>query len=575
MEQTLENKWLIKTGFDKNKVAELANKLNIHAVLAKLLFQRGIDTFEKARTFFRPSKDLLHDPFLMKDMDEAVSRVIHAIDNNEKIMILGDYDVDGTTATSLCYKFLSRLHQNLEYYIPDRYEEGYGISYQSIDYASENEVKLIITLDCGIKAVDKVDYGNEKGIDFIICDHHNPDQDLPKAVAVLDPKREDCSYPDTSLSGCGVGFKLMQAIAIKLNISEQITNESLDLLAISIAADIVPVMGENRILSRLGLEQINKNPSFGVKAIMDSAGKSKEYTVADIVFKIAPRINSAGRMSSGKKAVEILTATSLKDAEKGVQEINTLNEQRKDTDKEITDHAFQLIENDIEFESRKTTVLYDANWHKGVIGIVASRMIERYYRPTIILTGKDGVLSGSARSVRNFDLYKALEASSEFLIQYGGHKYAAGMTMKEEDLPAFKKKFDEVVTEQIEEEHLNPSIEIDSELTFKDIDRSFFQILKQFAPFGPGNMNPIFLSKGVVVNDIRKLTDKRGNDHLKCTLFDPEVDDRMFDVIGFGLGHYCDELASGSVIDLVYHIEENVWNGRTSIQLVAKDLKIN
>ena len=572
----MENKWLYKTKSDEKTIRNLSEQLTIHPVLSDLLIQRGVTNFEEARTFFRPSLEMLHDPFLMKDMDKAVERVLSAIEKKERIMILGDYDVDGTTATALVYKFLFRMYQNIEYYIPDRYAEGYGISFDSIDYAEVNKISLIISLDCGIKAVDKVEYGNSKGIDFIICDHHNPGKKIPPAKAILDPKQKDCNYPDKSLSGCGVGFKLIQALAVRCDLPRESALESLDLLATSIAADIVPVTGENRILTRFGLEQINNNPSPGIKAMKEIAGNSsKEYTISDVVFKIAPRINSAGRMSSGKKAVEILTATSQKDAITGVQEINYFNETRKDTDRDITKQAIELVRMDADFHKRKTTVLFQPDWHKGVIGIVASRMIEKYYRPTIIFTGKEGILSGSARSVRNFDLYSALEASSEFLIQFGGHMYAAGMTIKEEHLEAFSNKFDEVVSESIREEHLHPCIEIDAELVLKDINKGFYQILKQFAPFGPGNMNPIFLSKGIVVTEFRKLIDKNENEHLKCRVVDPEEADTGFDVIGFGLGRLTADLAEGVMVDLVYHLDENTWNGKTGFQLVAKDLRLS
>lgn len=572
----MENKWLFKTKSDENKIHELSEQLTIHPVLSDLLIQRGVTNFEEARTFFRPSLEMLHDPFLMKDMDKAVERILSAIDKKERIMILGDYDVDGTTATALVFKFLFRLYDNIEYYIPDRYAEGYGISFDSIDFAAENNISLIISLDCGIKAVDKVEYGNLKGIDFIICDHHNPGEVLPPASAILDPKQKDCSYPDKSLSGCGVGFKLIQALGVKCDLPAESALESLDLLATSIAADIVPVTGENRILTRFGLGQINNNPSPGIKAMKEIAGNSsKEYTISDVVFKIAPRINSAGRMSSGKKAVEILTATNHKDAITGVQEINYFNETRKDTDRDITKQAVELVRMDPDFHKRKTTVLFQPDWHKGVIGIVASRMIEKYYRPTVIFTGKEGILSGSARSVRNFDLYSALEASSEYLLQFGGHMYAAGMTIREENLEAFSIKFDEVVSESIREEHLHPCIEIDAELELKDINKSFYQILKQFAPFGPGNMNPVFLSKSVVITEFRKLIDKNENEHLKCRVVDPDEAEVGFDVIGFGLGRLTADLAEGVMIDLVYHLDENTWNGKTGFQLVAKDLRLS
>lgn len=575
MEEITEKYWLFKTSSDPSLVREFSEKLNIHTVLADILIQRGITSFEEAKIFFRPSLDMLHDPWLMKDMDKAVSRIERAIKKKEKIMILGDYDVDGTTAAALSFGFMKQLTPDVEVYIPDRYGEGYGISIKAIDYAEENGISLIISLDCGIKANEKVDYASSKGIDFIISDHHNPGTNLPNAVAVLDPKRADCSYPYDSLSGCGVAFKLMTALADRFKKDKNKLFEYLDLVATSIAADIVPITGENRILARFGLEKISKNPSPGIEALKEKSGKKIEYTIGDVVFKLAPRINSAGRMNSGKKAVEILISENLEEARNKIEEINKFNDDRREADSDITKHAFELIEKDITFSSRNTTVLHDPSWHKGVIGIVASRLIEKYYRPTIIFTGSEGVLSGSARSVRNFDLYAALEVCSDLLLQFGGHKYAAGMTLKEENFEKFRNEFDKVVSEMIREEHLRPVVEIDAEISLQDITKSFFAILKQFSPFGPDNMNPVFISPGVVITDLKVLTDKNNRGHLKFKVSDQLDVKKKIDVIGFGMGDYYGDLDDGIVIDLVYCIEENLFNGRTSLQLVAKDLKIN
>ncbi len=574
MQSITENKWIIAESPEIEKIEELSKEINLHPILTKLLLNRGVNTFEEARVFFRPSLEMLHDPFSMMDMRKAVDRIKKSMDNDEKIMLLGDYDVDGTTATSLSYNFLSSIHDDLEYYIPDRYKEGYGISVQSIEYAAENDVKLIISLDCGIKAVEKVAMAGQHDIDFIICDHHTPGEKLPEAVAILDPKRSDCQYPYDSLSGAGVAFKLMQALSMDLNIEDNRELNNLDLLATSNAADIVPITGENRILTKFGLEKINSDPSPGLKAMMEISGKTKDYKISDVVFKIAPRINSAGRMASGKKAVEILISKDYNEAINTVKEVDLLNNERKETDRMITQDALESIREDEGFSERKTTVLFNEEWHKGVIGIVASRLIERYYRPTIIFTGADGILSGSARSVKRFDLYSALEECADLLIQYGGHKYAAGMTMKQENFEKFRDKFEKVVSERIEEQHLQPQIEIDSEIALKEVDSRFYTHLRLFAPFGPGNMNPVFLSRQLVVHELRSLEDRNGSHHLKLKVFDPGQENIKFDVIAFGMGKRVDELDLGVMIDLVYNIEENHWNGRTSLQLVAKDFRM-
>ena len=555
-------------------IQKLAGELNIHPVLAQLLVQRGINTFDEAKHFFRPSLNDLHDPFLMKDMDKAVDRISNAILNKEKILVYGDYDVDGTTAVSLVYTFLHNQYVNVEYYIPDRYKEGYGISLQGIDYAKENGCNLIIALDCGIKSIDKIEYANSLGVDFIICDHHRPGSELPNAVAVLDPKRADCDYPYKELSGCGVGFKLIQAIAQQKGIVFEDLTQYLDLVAVSIAADIVPITGENRILAFYGLKLLNENPRPGFKAILELSNfKKDEITVNDVVFLIAPRINAAGRIESGKSAVELLVSKNDNVAGLLGDGINEHNLKRKDLDASITEHALQLIEESEDHKYRKSTVLYNSAWHKGVIGIVASRLTEKYYRPTIVLTksnDENNMVSGSARSVKDFDVYNAIESCSDLLEQFGGHMYAAGLTMKEENVEEFIQRFEEVVSSTIEDRMLVREVEIDAELNLYDINQKFFNILKQFAPFGPGNMSPIFKSSNVRDNGRGKVV---GNNHLKLTLVQHDDYQSTFDGIAFQLGHHHPQVEQQDAFEIVYHIEENNFNNRTTLQLNIKDLK--
>ena len=555
-------------------IQKLAGELNIHPVLAQLLVQRGINTFDEAKHFFRPSLNDLHDPFLMKDMDKAVDRISNAILNKEKILVYGDYDVDGTTAVSLVYTFLHNQYVNVEYYIPDRYKEGYGISLQGIDYAKENGCNLIIALDCGIKSIDKIEYANSLGVDFIICDHHRPGSELPNAVAVLDPKRADCDYPYKELSGCGVGFKLIQAIAQQKGIVFEDLTQYLDLVAVSIAADIVPITGENRILAFYGLKLLNENPRPGFKAILELSNfKKDEITVNDVVFLIAPRINAAGRIESGKSAVELLVSKNDNVAGLLGDGINEHNLKRKDLDASITEHALQLIEESEDHKYRKSTVLYNSAWHKGVIGIVASRLTEKYYRPTIVLTksnDENNMVSGSARSVKDFDVYNAIESCSDLLEQFGGHMYAAGLTMKEENVEEFIQRFEEVVSSTIEDRMLVREVEIDAELNLNDINQKFFNILKQFAPFGPGNMSPIFKSSNVRDNGRGKVV---GNNHLKLTLVQHDDYQSTFDGIAFQLGHHHPQVEQQDAFEIVYHIEENNFNNRTTLQLNIKDLK--
>ncbi|MCB9365358.1 MAG: single-stranded-DNA-specific exonuclease RecJ [Flavobacteriales bacterium] len=568
----METRWIINKKSNPEKINELSASLNnLDLTLTDILIQRGIDTFEKAKSFFRPSLDEIHDPFLMKDMDKAVNRLQQAIDNNEKILVFGDYDVDGTTSVALVYSYLKNYYQNLEYYIPDRYTEGYGISYQGIDYAAENNFKLIIALDCGIKAIEKIDYATEKAIDFIICDHHRPGDTIPKAVAVLDQKRADCNYPYKELSGCGVGFKLMQAWTKQTEKDEAKLFEYLDLLAISTCADIVPITGENRVFVYYGLKVINENPRLGVKTLIDLTGKKKDLTSTDVVFTIAPRINAAGRIETGNKAVEMLVEENKTSALGFGKNINELNTDRKDLDRDITAEALAMIEENTLLQTKKTTVLYQENWHKGVIGIVASRLIETHYRPTIILTESNGKATGSARSVKDFDIYNAIDACSDLLEQFGGHKYAAGLTMKLENLDAFIEKFEEVVNDQIDDDLLIPQVNIDAKLELNQINDKFYSILKQFAPTGPSNMRPVFMSENVFSTSNSRIV---GDNHLKLEVFQEENPDLRFACIAFNMGYLLDEIAEGVPFSIVYNIEENTWNGNTTLQLSIKDLKV-
>ncbi|MNV27600.1 Single-stranded-DNA-specific exonuclease RecJ [compost metagenome] len=538
-------------------------------MLAELLVNRGIGSFDEAKQFFRPQLSDLHDPFLMKDMEKAISRIIQAIGNKEKILIYGDYDVDGTTAVAVVYSFFREFHSQLEFYIPDRYAEGYGISTQGIDYAAANGFSLIIALDCGIKAIDKIDYANTKGIDFIIGDHHLPGEELPKAFAVLDPKRVDCDYPYKELSGCGIGFKIIQAFILTNGMDINACYQFLDLVAVSIASDIVPITGENRILSHFGLIKLNTNPCVGLKALIDlSNNRTKIFTVNDIVFQIGPRINAAGRIDHAKDAVKLLISKSLQEAKDFSSSIDDQNNVRKDFDLKITEEALALIEENVVLKSRKSTVLYKSDWHKGVIGIVASRLTEKYYRPTIILTETNGHIAGSCRSVIGFDLYEALNECADLLEQFGGHKYAAGLTMSLDNVSLFQDRFEEVVARRISPEMLTQEIQIDAKLHLKDIDAKFFRILQQFEPFGPQNESPIFLTKKVSsVGPAFPV----GTNHLKMTVV--QEDSPSFDCIGFGLAEHIDHINSGQSFDICYSIEENVWRNKRNLQLNIKGIR--
>ena len=560
-------RWTLKPEPNKEKVTQLAKDLSIDKTLAKILVQRSIDTFDKAKNFFRPSLEDLHDPFLMKDMDIAVKRIEKAIASNENILVFGDYDVDGTTAVSLMSSYLKTIHPNIATYIPDRYAEGYGVSYMGIDYADDNDFSLIIALDCGIKAIEKVAYASQKNIDFIICDHHKPGDEIPKAIAVLNPKQTDCNYPYDELCGCGVGFKLIQALASERGQTINDLTEYLDLVATAIAADIVPMTGENRALTYFGLQVINSQPRNGIKAIIHELQK-KELTITDVVFIIAPRINAAGRMKHGNYAVELLTEMDFDSAVEFASSIEKFNSDRKELDKKITQEALLQIEKNEEQENF-TSVVYDENWHKGVIGIVASRLIETYYRPTLVFTKSGDKLAASARSVKGFDVYNALEQCSEFIEQFGGHKYAAGLTLLPEQYHNFKNKFEEVVASTIDKQLLIPEITIDSEIDLSEITPKFYRIIQQMAPFGPQNMKPVFSTTSVRDNGYGKQVGA-DKSHLKLNIIYGS-DRKTYGAIGFGLGNKLPTIKND--FDIVYTLDENTWNNYTSIQLSLKDLK--
>ncbi len=561
-------RWTFKPKPSPEKVKALATELKVDELVATLLVQRGIENYDDARQFFSPSLDDLHDPYLMKDMDKAVDRIEKAISKGENILVFGDYDVDGTTAVSLMSGYLRSHYPNVATYIPDRYDEGYGISYKGIDYADDNGCSLIIALDCGIKSIDHVAYAKEKDIDFIICDHHRPGEFLPEAVAVLDPKREDCSYPYDELCGCGVGFKLIQALAQNRNQTIEDLIPYLDLVATAIAADIVPITGENRTLAKFGLEVINAEPRPGIKALVQNV-KKKALTITDVVFIIAPRINAAGRIKHGNEAVALLTEYDLDQAEIFAAEIEQHNSDRKDLDKQITVEALsQITENQ---ETKKfTTVVYQESWHKGVIGIVASRLTETYYRPTVVFTKSGDKLAASARSVKDFDIYNALEACAQHLEQFGGHMYAAGMTLKEENYMAFKEAFERVVEETIHPDLLTPEISVDAEINLNDINEKLIRILNRFEPFGPQNMTPVFMTKGLKDTGYAKGIGTDA-DHLK--LFVKQHGSQGFGAIGFGLGKRIDLVKNHNPFDAVYCIDENEFNGNVTVQLRLKDLK--
>ena len=563
-------RWTIKPKPNPEKVKELQNALQVNELVASLLVQREIETYDEAKSFFRPSLDDLHDPFLMKEMDQAVERIEQALKNEENILVYGDYDVDGTTSVALMSSYLKTRSDNIATYIPDRYEEGYGVSFKGIDFASDNDFTLIVALDCGIKAVDKIAYAKEKGIDFIICDHHRPGNEIPKAVAVLDPKQEDCNYPYKELCGCGVGFKLIQALGANQGLNANDLIQYLDLVATAIAADIVPITGENRILAYYGLEVINQNPRTGIKTLLQQV-KKDTFTITDVVFIVAPRINAAGRMKHGNHAVSLLTETDYNYATEYAVEIEEFNSNRRDEDRRITEEALQQIEEQKEQE-RFTTVVYCETWHKGVIGIVASRLTETYYRPTIVFTKSGDKLAASARSVSGFDVYNAIEACSKYLEQFGGHKYAAGLTLKEDNYQAFKDAFEEVVKNTIEEQLLTPEVKIDTRIELSEINDRFWRILRQFAPFGPGNMTPVFMSDALKDTGYGKQVGEDGK-HLKITATQNGAS--KIGGIGFGLGDKYYMIADRKPFKAVYSLDENHWNGNVSLQLKLKDIKPN
>jgi len=562
----MEKKWIMKDRGDSELVQRLAGELGVSESLANLMVQRNITSPAEANSFFNPSLEDLHDPFLMKDMNRAVDRLSGAIEKGENIMVYGDYDVDGTTAVALVYSFLKKHGANVEYYIPDRYKEGYGVSFQGIDFASNNNCKVLISLDCGIKAVGKIQYAKSKGLDVIICDHHYPGDEIPKALAVLDPKQPGCNYPYKELSGCGVGFKLIHAYSKIHNIPfSEITNY-LDLVAVSIASDIVPITGENRVLAHIGLKQLNDAPRTGLKEIIREADISHTLTIEDVVFKIGPRINAAGRMETGSKAVELLVSDDPRLAASISKEINCYNIERRSIDRSITTEAMRMISDDQRLRNSKTTVLFNPQWKKGVIGI------ETYYRPTVILTESNGFATGSARSVQGYDLYQAIEACSDLLESFGGHMYAAGLTLKKENIEPFTERFEQYVNSTITEDQLSPSIFIDAELSFTEINEEFYQVLSQFQPYGPENMSPIFVSYNVFETGSGRMVGSSG-EHLKLDLFQDSGSFRSIPAIAFGQANHFEYIKQGKPFDVCYSVEMNEFRGNRNLQLNIRDIK--
>ncbi len=565
-------RWKLLDQPNTDEIAKLSSAINADRISATLLLQRGIKDFNSAKEFFRPDLNLLHDPFLMKDMDKAVARVLTAIEKKEKILVYGDYDVDGTTSVALFYSYLISIGAEAGYYIPDRYGEGYGISFKGIDFAKENNYALVVSLDCGIKANEKIDYATKKGVDFIICDHHLPGEELPKAFAVLDPKRNDCMYPYKELAGCGVGFKLAQALQQTLKKPFAELTAYLDLVAISIAADIVAITGENRTLCYFGLQEVNKLKRPGIKALYQTNKLKKELTVTDLVFVIAPRINAAGRIDHAMRAAELLLSDNAEEAEKFAGGINQTNTNRKDIDQGMTAQALEMIGSDLELINKKYTVIFNETWHKGVVGIVASRLIEKYYRPTIVLTKSDGVLTGSARSVKKFDIHTAIESCSDLLEQFGGHRHAAGLTLKPENLVEFTKRFEAEVDKTITDDMLIREIDIDAAINFNEINQRFFSILQQFAPHGPGNMTPVFSTENVLDTGWAKIV---GSNHLKLELFQVDNPTVKFHAIAFDKGDFLPFFQKKMPLNICYSVAENHYNGKTTLQLVVRDIKLS
>jgi single-stranded-DNA-specific exonuclease len=570
---TKECKWIVREQADPAKVDKLCAEVGIDRVLAQLLVDRGVETFDQARRFFRPSLSDLHDPFLMTDMDAAVERLHQAITSGEKILVYGDYDVDGTTAVSLVFSFIRRFTSNVDFYIPDRYDEGYGVSYKGIDWAFEGGFKLIITLDCGIKAIDKAEYARSKGVDMIICDHHLPEDKLPAAVAVLDPKRDDCNYPFDDLSGCGVGFKLVQAYSQRYDVPFESLVPLLDLLVVSIASDLVTMVGENRTLAHFGLKQLNEDPHKGLLAMINLSNLEPGHiTIDDIVFKIGPRINAAGRMESGRLAVELLTAGDVQEAMFIGEKINENNNERKNIDREVTKEALEMVESGSCLARENATVVYNPRWSKGIVGIVASRLVEAYYKPTVVLTKSNGFVTGSARSIAGFDLYEAIESCADLLENFGGHVYAAGLTLKEENLEEFARRIDAFIAGKITAEMLVPVVDIDARLDFSQITPKFFRILKQFQPFGPGNNNPVFMTENIYdAGNGRKVG--AGGVHLKLDLIQESQPYHQIAAIAFNMAEYYEYIKSGNPLDVCYSIVENYYRGNSTIQLRVKDLR--
>jgi single-stranded-DNA-specific exonuclease len=565
--------WNLKPQGDQNDIKHLSAALNVSMVIANLLAQRGIKTFNEAKTFFRPRLTDLHDPFLMKDMDKAVERLEIAIQKQEKVMIYGDYDVDGTTSVAMMYLFLKEYLSNIDFYIPDRYSEGYGISPRSIEYAAEEKFTLVIVLDCGIKAVEKVKTARELGLDFIICDHHNPGDHIPDAVAVLDPKRPDCPYPYKELSGCGVGFKFLQAFTQKNNINPEKLYDLLDLLVVSIASDIVPITGENRVLSYYGLKKLNTNPGMGLQTIINYAGLTGEdITISDIVFKIGPRLNASGRIEHGKKSVQILVSIDEVSSDALGGEIDSFNEIRKTLDRDITQDALDMIENNPELKNRNSTVIYNRDWHKGVVGIVASRLTEFYYRPTVVLTESNGLATGSARSVKDFDLYEAIGACSDLLESYGGHMYAAGLTLKIDHVSEFSRRFEEIVTRSLAGQPQVQTIDADARIALHEISPRFFRILKQFEPFGPHNTMPVFITEDVIDSGSSRLVGKN-TEHIKLDLVEPDDSSAVYPGIAFNMSEKFPLIKSGMPFDICYSIAINEFRGKTNLQLYIRDIR--
>jgi single-stranded-DNA-specific exonuclease len=568
----MEKRWVIKERGDIAVVKQLAGALGVSESLANLMVQRSITSPQEAKAFFTPDLSYLHDPFMMKDMNIAVDRLSTAIKKNDKILVYGDYDVDGTTAVALVYSFLKEQYSNVEYYIPDRYKEGYGVSFQGVDFAVNNNCKLMITLDCGIKAVEKIKYARSKGIDVIVCDHHYPGSEIPAAIAVLDPKQPGCSYPYKELSGCGVGFKLVHAYSRIQSIPFSSIANYLDLVAVSIASDIVPITGENRVLAYFGLKQLNESPRMGLKEILREAEVTRALTIEDVVFKIGPRINAAGRMEAGSKAVELLISKDIKEAEYISKEISSFNTERRSIDRSITSEAMRMISEDQRSVNARTTVLYNPSWKKGVIGIVASRLIETYYRPTVILTESNGFATGSARSVQGYDLYQAIEACSDLLESFGGHMFAAGLTLKKENIKPFIERFEQFVKSTITEDQLLPRVFIDTELSFNEINEAFFKIMSQFQPFGPENMSPIFMSKNVFDTGSGKMVGSSG-EHLKLDLCQDSSTVKSISAIAFNQANHFEYIKGGNPFDICYSIEMNEFRGNRNLQINIRDIR--